>query len=198
MALCNALDGLPLALEIAASRIRAFTPKEMLSQLEDRFRLLARPSRGTQKDQRHRSILATLEWSWRLLTPAQQHFLSALSVFRGGWTAEMAAEVCDVPDAEERLEALAMDSLVIGEESTTLTTRFRLLDMVRAFEKASGRPVPYEIAPRREGDIASCYADPGTAQALLCWSAQSGLDAMCEDAWRWQRNNPNGYAATKK
>lgn len=74
---------------------------------------------------------------------------------------------------------------------------YSVLDMVRAFEKASGRPVPYEIAPRREGDIASCYADPGTAQALLCWSAQSGLDAMCEDAWRWQRNNPNGYAATK-
>jgi predicted ATPase len=131
--LCNALDGLPLALEIAASRIRAFTPSEMLAQLEDRFRLLARPIRGAHKDQRHRSIEATLEWSWRLLTPDQQQFLSALSVFRGGWTADFAAEVCEAADAGERLEELAMDSLVISEETRERTTRFRLLEVVRVF-----------------------------------------------------------------
>jgi predicted ATPase len=133
VALCNALDGLPLALEIAASRIRAFTPTEMLGQLEDRFRLLARPSRGAQKDQRHRSIEATLEWSWRLLSPDQKQFLAALSVFRGGWTAELAAQVCVSPNAEERLEELAMDSLVISEVSRERTTRFRLLESVRVF-----------------------------------------------------------------
>ena len=149
VALCNALDGLPLALEIAASRIRAFTPTEMLRQLEDRFRLLARPSRGTHKDQRHRSILATLEWSWRLLAPAQQHFLAALSIFRGGWTAELAAEVCDVPDAEERLEALVMDSLVIGEVTRALTTRFRLLDMVRAFVRDRAENLTSDALIRR-------------------------------------------------
>lgn len=63
---------------------------------------------------------------------------------------------------------------------------YSVLDMVRAFEKASGRPVPYTIAPRRPGDIAACYADPELAKRLLGWTAQRGIDAMCQDAWRWQ------------
>ena len=71
-----------------------------------------------------------------------------------------------------------------------------VLDMVRAFEQASGKPVPYKVAPRRAGDIASCYADPAQALALLGWRAQHGLDAMCADAWRWQSGSPNGYALT--
>jgi UDP-glucose 4-epimerase len=60
--------------------------------------------------------------------------------------------------------------------------------MVRAFEKASGRPVPYAIVPRRPGDVAACYADPALARQLLGWSAKLGIDAMCADAWNWQRN----------
>ena len=71
---------------------------------------------------------------------------------------------------------------------------YSVLDMVRAFERASGQAVPYQIAPRRPGDVAACYADPAQAFALLGWQASRGLDFMCEDAWRWQRNNPNGYA----
>ncbi|MBL8383591.1 MAG: UDP-glucose 4-epimerase GalE [Burkholderiales bacterium] len=71
---------------------------------------------------------------------------------------------------------------------------YSVLEMVRAFEAASGRPVPYVIAPRRSGDIASCYADPARAQALLGWRAARGLDQMCADAWRWQSGNPNGFA----
>ena len=63
---------------------------------------------------------------------------------------------------------------------------YSVLDMVRAFEKASGRPVPYTIAPRRPGDIAACYADPALAQRLLGWTAKRGIDAMCEDGWHWQ------------
>jgi UDP-glucose 4-epimerase len=66
---------------------------------------------------------------------------------------------------------------------------YSVLDMVRAFEQASGRPVPYQVAPRRAGDIASCYADPAQALALLGWRAERGLDAMCADAWRWQTNS---------
>ncbi|KQP14286.1 UDP-glucose 4-epimerase GalE [Pseudorhodoferax sp. Leaf267] len=72
---------------------------------------------------------------------------------------------------------------------------YSVLDMVRAFEQASGKPVPYKIAPRRAGDIASCYADPAAAAELLGWRAERGLTAMCEDAWRWQSRNPSGYAA---
>jgi UDP-glucose 4-epimerase len=70
---------------------------------------------------------------------------------------------------------------------------YSVLDMVRAFELASGKPVPYQVGARRAGDIASCYADPEQALAVLGWSAQRGLDTMCADAWRWQSNNPNGY-----
>jgi len=72
---------------------------------------------------------------------------------------------------------------------------YSVLDMVRAFEKASGRPVPYRIAARRSGDIAACYADPKLALALLGWRAERGLDAMCADSWRWQSANPQGFAA---
>jgi UDP-glucose 4-epimerase len=72
---------------------------------------------------------------------------------------------------------------------------YSVLDMVRAFEQASGRPVPYRISPRRAGDVASCYADPATALDLLGWRAERGLQAMCDDAWRWQSMNPQGYGA---
>lgn len=69
-----------------------------------------------------------------------------------------------------------------------------VLDVVRAFERASGRPVPYQVVPRRPGDAAQCYADPSLARQVLGWRAQRGLDEMCADAWRWQRGNPGGYA----
>ena len=72
---------------------------------------------------------------------------------------------------------------------------YSVLDMVRAFEQASGRPVPYRIAARRPGDIAACYADPKLALELLGWRAERGLDAMCVDTWRWQSANPQGFAA---
>jgi UDP-glucose 4-epimerase len=70
---------------------------------------------------------------------------------------------------------------------------YSVLEMVRAFESASGRPVPYDIVGRRPGDIAVCYADPQQAADTLDWRARKGLDEMCADHWRWQSNNPNGY-----
>ncbi len=71
---------------------------------------------------------------------------------------------------------------------------YSVLEIVRAFEAASGRPVPYKIAPRRSGDVAACYADPNQAVQSLGWRAARGLDEMCADAWRWQSTNPKGYA----
>jgi UDP-glucose 4-epimerase len=68
-----------------------------------------------------------------------------------------------------------------------------VLDIVRAFEKASGKTVPYTVASRRPGDVASCYADPERALKLLGWRAERGLGEMCADAWRWQQANPQGY-----
>ena len=70
---------------------------------------------------------------------------------------------------------------------------YSVLEMVRAFEKASGRKVPYRIVARRPGDIATCYADPALAERLLGWKATRGLEQMCVDGWRWQEANPNGY-----
>ena len=71
---------------------------------------------------------------------------------------------------------------------------YSVLEMVRAFEKASQKEVPYVIAPRRAGDIAACFADPSYAKEILNWQAKKSIDEMCEDSWRWQSRNPNGYA----
>ena len=68
-----------------------------------------------------------------------------------------------------------------------------VLEMVKAFEAASGKKVPYKVAPRRPGDIATCYADPSYAKEVLGWEATREIKEMCEDSWRWQSNNPNGY-----
>jgi UDP-glucose 4-epimerase len=70
---------------------------------------------------------------------------------------------------------------------------YSVLDMVKAFEKASGKAVPYKIVPRRAGDIAACYANPASALAVLGWQAEKTLDDMCQDSWKWQSQNPNGF-----
>ncbi len=70
---------------------------------------------------------------------------------------------------------------------------YSVLEMVAAFASASGRAVPYEIVARRPGDVAQCYADPARASQLLNWRARRQLDAMCQDHWRWQHQNPDGY-----
>ena len=71
---------------------------------------------------------------------------------------------------------------------------YSVLDVVKAYEKASGREVKYIIQPRRPGDIATCYAEASKALKELNWKAERGIEEMCEDSWRWQSNNPNGYS----
>ncbi len=70
---------------------------------------------------------------------------------------------------------------------------YSVLEMVKAFEKASGQKINYKLVDRRAGDIAKCYADPSTAKEILDWEAKRSIDDMCADSWRWQSNNPNGY-----
>lgn len=70
---------------------------------------------------------------------------------------------------------------------------YSVLQVVAAFEKACGKKIPYAIKPRRPGDIASCYADAAKAKEELGWEAEYGIERMCEDSWRWQSQNPNGY-----
>ena len=86
-------------------------------------------------------------------------------------------------------------------EQKSLTTNigtgagYSVLEVIAAYEKASAQPVPYDVVPRRPGDIASCYADPSLAAALLGWRAERGLAAMCADSWKWQSLNPLGFEA---
>lgn len=91
----------------------------------------------------------------------------------------------------------ALKALDDGSVTVNLGTGqgYSVLDMVKAFEKASGRPVPYRIAPRRPGDVAACYANPALASSRLKWQARRGIDEMCVDTWRWQSMNPEGYVA---
>lgn len=72
---------------------------------------------------------------------------------------------------------------------------YSVLEVVRAFETASGCKVPYRIVPRRPGDVAACWANPALARSVLGWWAERDIDAMCRDAWRWQQGNPDGYGA---
>ena len=72
---------------------------------------------------------------------------------------------------------------------------YSVLDMIHAFEKACGKALPYEIKPRRAGDIAACYADASKAKRELGWEAENGIEEMCRDQWNWQSHNPNGYEA---
>ena len=81
----------------------------------------------------------------------------------------------------------------IGAYNLGTGNGYSVLQMVKAFEKACGKPVNYKIAPRRSGDVAMCYADPAYAKEQLGWQAVRELEEMCEDTWRWQKNNPNGY-----
>jgi len=70
---------------------------------------------------------------------------------------------------------------------------YSVLEMLKAYEKACGKTLPYKIAPRRAGDIAVCFANPSKAQKILKWNATKTLEDMCNDSWRWQERNPNGY-----
>jgi predicted ATPase/DNA-binding SARP family transcriptional activator/Tfp pilus assembly protein PilF len=137
-ALCRRLDGLPLALELAATRVGVLTPAQMLERLSQRFEVLASTQRGVSP--RHRSLWAALEWSYQLLAPALQRFFARLSVFQGGWTLEAAEAVCEEPQALQYLEQLRECTLVQAEETgggtaerSEVVMRFRLLETLREF-----------------------------------------------------------------
>jgi predicted ATPase/DNA-binding SARP family transcriptional activator len=128
--LCDRLDGLPLALELAAARIAVLSPREMLEQLQRRFDFLV--TRQRDAPARHRTLRIVIEGSYRLLDPELQRFFARLSVFRGGWTLEAAQAVCYVPDALDYLEQLRDCSLLTVEESEG-EGRYRLLETLREY-----------------------------------------------------------------
>jgi len=93
----------------------------------------------------------------------------------------------------------ALRHLLAGHASLTVNLGTgrgtSVLELIHAFERASGRGVSYEIAPRRPGDVAACWADPALAARTIRWSAKRDIDAMCVDTWRWQARNPDGYGS---
>ncbi len=125
--------------------------------------------------------------------------LAQLSVFGGDYATKDGTGVRDyihVVDLAlghiKALEKLAADPGLVTYNLGT-GQGYSVIEMVRAFSQASGCPVPYQIVGRRMGDIAACYADPGLAERELGWKAELGLQQMCEDTWRWQSGNPEGY-----
>jgi predicted ATPase/DNA-binding SARP family transcriptional activator len=128
--LCNRLEGIPLALELAAAWAQVLTPAQMLTQLEDRYRFLV--SRRRSKAPRHQSLQAAVEWSYRMLEPAQQRLFCQLSVFRGGWTLEAAIAVCEEPEALTILRHLRACSFITAEEIEE-EMRYRMLETFREY-----------------------------------------------------------------
>lgn len=124
-----------------------------------------------------------------------------LAVFGGDYPTPDGTGIRDYIHVDDlaRGHVAALAKLFAGAAGFTLnlgTGRgYSVLEMVRAFETACGRPVPYRIVARRPGDIAVCYADPALARDLLGWQARKDLTAMCADHWRWQSMNPRGFVS---
>ena len=122
-----------------------------------------------------------------------------LSVFGGDWPTVDGTGVRDYIHVMDlaRAHADALGFLARGGHSASINLGTgrgtSVLELVRAFERASGREVPFEVVARRPGDVAEVYADPSLAHELLGWRAGHDIDAMCRDAWRWQSRNPRGY-----
>ncbi len=169
-ALCRTLEGIPLALELAAARVPALTPAQINERLLKRFEILT--SRRGDKGGRHRSLWAALAWSVDLLSPSLQQFFSRLSVFRGGWTAEAAEAVCEEPGALECLTQLRERSLVVIDEAPG-EMRFRLLETLREFGEE-------QLDDAARDALAWQHADWYTALAREAWPQLTGPD---QAAW---------------
>jgi predicted ATPase/DNA-binding SARP family transcriptional activator len=132
-AICRKVDGIPLAIELAAARVNILQADEILHQLEESFQLLANQSRTTSP--RHQTLQTSMEWSWGLLDETERVFLRQLSIFAGGWTLDAAQAVCD-GDVLELTSALVKKSLIMVHQ-TRHGTRYRFHEIVRqyAFQK---------------------------------------------------------------
>ena len=123
-----------------------------------------------------------------------------LSVFGGDYPTPDGTGLRDYIHVEDLAAGhLAALNKLIDSDDSIITVNlgtnrpYSVLEVVRTFEKVSGKPVPFEIVDRRAGDLAEYYADPTLARNILGWEARLYIDRMCEDTWRWQFNNPNGF-----
>ncbi|MFF7188057.1 BTAD domain-containing putative transcriptional regulator [Streptomyces sp. NPDC008222] len=208
---CAALDGLPLAIELAAARLRTLTPEELADRLDDRFRLLSRGDRT--KAPRHRTLRAVVEWSWELLDDEERELARRLSVFAAGATLCAVEEVCGVPYPEDLLASLAEKSLLEVADG-----RYRMLETIRAFAAehlvAAGERdglrdahAAYflRLAERAEpclrgGEqltwLERLTAERGNLDAalrhLVATAPRDGLRLMAALSWFWRLRGPHG------
>ena len=178
--ICFRLDGIPLALELAAARVSALSIKEIADRLDDRFRLL---SRTVGAPARHQTLRASVDWSHQLLSQAEQALFRRLAVFAGGWSLSAAEEVCAGspvgPGQAARLLAALVDKSLVQAEDSAAGTRYRLLEAVKAFAHerlvASGE---LEEVRARHG---AYFTDLGEQLALRLHARDQDLWASCLD-----------------
>jgi predicted ATPase/DNA-binding SARP family transcriptional activator len=189
--LCDRLEGLPLAIELAAAWANVLSPAQMLGHLGRRLDFLF--SRKQDAAPRHRTLRAALDWSLQLLSPELLRFFAALSVFRGGWTSEAAEKVCPDSPVLTLLGELRDRSLILSEDSGT-EVRFGMLETLREYAAEKLAPPEGEVLAERH---AHCYAALVEAAEAAWWSSDEerwivGLDREQENlraALRWALDN---------
>ncbi len=196
--ICERLDGMPLAIELAASRVRALPPRQILERLDDRFRILA--SGGRTSVPRHRTLRATIDWSYELLSEEEKVLFRRLSVFAGGWTLEAAEAVCaedGIAEGEvlDLLSRLVDKSLVVVRERAG-EARYRFLETIRQYGleklRESGEAAAVQrrhtlfflelaetaetalLGPEQEAWVGRLESDHDNLRAALDWSERTG------------------------
>ncbi|MBO3744848.1 tetratricopeptide repeat protein [Streptosporangiaceae bacterium NEAU-GS5] len=150
--ICRRLDGMPLALELAAARLRAFDPAHLAGLLDDRFKVLISPLRTAPA--RHQTLRAAIAWSYDLLSPEERRLFRHLSIFEGGFTLEAAEQVHDRGDALALLPALIDKSLLVADRGLYGGSRYRMLETLRAYGRAQLTADEAHEAHRRH---AACF-----------------------------------------
>jgi predicted ATPase/DNA-binding SARP family transcriptional activator len=171
--LCRRLDGVPLAIELAAARTRSLSPTEIIERLGDRFELLAGSSRVS--DERHRSLRDLVDWSYQLLDPNEQLLFRRLSIFAGSFDLEAAEHVCGFGEVPRNTVAAVLADLVdksMVQASPGLRTTYRLLETLREFGAVRGRDEAAEVSRRHAAWILD-----------ICRRAAAGLHGTDERQW---------------
>lgn len=221
-AVCRRLDGMPLAIELAAARARAFTPEEIAGLLDDRFSLLRSPVRVGPE--RHRSLQAVVDWSYQLLSDDERTLFRRLAVFRGGFGLDAVRVVCSGPPVRDAeivglLEELVDRSLVLAEHQPGGASRYRLLETLREYSRDVSSPnelsrtrdahasyfceLAEAAAPRLRGPeqkewLDRLRVDYGNLRLALRWSfgedKQTGIRVAIALADMWDAVGPRGEA----
>jgi predicted ATPase/class 3 adenylate cyclase len=161
-AICQALEGMPLAIELAAARLKALTPEQIAARLGDRFGLLK--SGGSAKRDRHTTLRATVDWSYEMLSPQERALLASLSVFQGGWTLEAAEAVCAESAAERKklldlLQSLIDRSMVGMSAPPAGEARYRMLETIRQYAAEKAGPKRLAELRRRHFRYFAAFAE---------------------------------------